>query len=78
MQKTLIGPNGWTIELDREELSLPGGEGEPSVLVSPNGDRGTYYAAMNFHECDGKELPEEVVNWINYAEVMVGEFLYED
>lgn len=64
-RKTLKGPCGATLELDPAQVFPDDpGAGTPA-LVRYRGHTGTYWCCINECECDGVELPQDVVDWLN-------------
>ncbi len=75
-KKTLRGPGGIRIELDRSEV-FPNdpGNGTPA-LVYCRGNTATYWCACGEGEVDGIMLSEGQMEWLENQSYTIDSFLY--
>lgn len=64
IRKTIKGPQGAELILDESQVFPDDpGAGTPAVVKYRN-RYGTYWCCVGEGECDGVELPEEILNWL--------------
>lgn len=74
--KTLLGPRGIQIDLDRGEVFPDDpGNGTPA-LVKYRGYTATYWCAWETGEVDGVNLPPTALEWLSKQDKKINAFLY--
>lgn len=82
MKKTLFGPKGVRLELDRSQVfEEDPGQGTPALVYYKEGCS-TYWCACGEGYIDGGrkgeiKLPESVLNWLYEQDAELTEFLYK-
>lgn len=81
MKKTLTGPRGIRIELDRSQVFPDDpGQGTPA-LVHYKGGVATYWCACDEGEVDNNsryiKLPQDVLDWLHEQDDEITNFLYK-
>ena len=80
--KTLTGPNGFRIDLDRSQVFPDDpGAGTPAIVTDRTGEySSTFWCALDTGELLGDwgdlELPQRVLHWLDDSHAAVEEFLY--
>ena len=66
---TLKGPRGALLHLDSSRIIPDDPGADTPALVEYRGNWGTYWCASETGECDGFDLPDSVLAWLNSDEV---------
>ena len=70
IKKTLKGPQNTQLILDQAQVFPDDpGAGTPATVKYRN-HYGSYWCCVGDEECDGVELPQEVLDWLNSSKIV--------